>query len=92
MVICQPPPGGVVGGPLSKQKIIGKAKGDPNTQMASATHSIAGLTASKPSAQIPKQGSKPHPPVQQSQQTASTHSSGAPNDVNMLRLMMAVGV
>jgi hypothetical protein len=69
---CQPPPGGSVGGPLSKQKTRGKASGDPQTQIKSATYSMAGLTASNPSATHPKQPSHPHPSLQQSQHRLST--------------------
>lgn len=51
--ICQPPPGGVVSGPGENKKTIGKAMGDPQTQIQSATYSMAGLITSNPSAKHP---------------------------------------
>jgi hypothetical protein len=79
MDILQPPPGGTVSGPGGKQKIMGKANGDPSNQMQSAKYSIAGLTASRPLATTPQHLSKPQPSFQQAQQFSSTQSQGHPS-------------
>ena len=57
-----------------KQKMIGKASGDPRHQMKEAMDSINGLTASRQSAHWPKQPFSPHPWVQQSGHTVCTAS------------------
>jgi hypothetical protein len=51
---------------------MGNAIGDPKIQMMDANVSTPGVTASKPSAQVPKQPFSPHPDVHQLGQTAST--------------------
>ena len=58
-----------------KQKMIGKASGDPRHQMKEAMDSINGLTASRQSAHWPKQPFSPHPWVQQSGHTVCTASA-----------------